>query len=57
VVWALNGTSSRMAGTAASRTVSIDAGMVQVLREHRADQAEERLAAGDLRSPFAGSGG
>jgi len=29
-----------------SRTVSIDAGTVQMLREHRARQAEERLAAG-----------
>jgi integrase len=29
-----------------SRTVSIDAGTVQVLREHRARQTEERLAAG-----------
>ena len=29
-----------------SRTVSIDAGTVQVLKEHRARQAEERLAAG-----------
>jgi integrase len=29
-----------------SRTVSIDAGTVQVLKEHRARQAEERLTAG-----------
>src|SRR5262252_4034917 len=39
------------------RTVSIHAGTVQVLREHRARQAEERLTAGDLGSPCAGSGG